>query len=191
MKKNNFEHSTCVDEICMPQDVERSPIVTHSRSGFTLIELMIVVAIIGIIAAIAYPSYQSYLKRTKRTEVQSYLMELSHKLVSYKLVNRSYSGASMSAIGGNATFPSSGNQTYTITLTDDVGATLGSGSENGTTWRFMATPAGGQVGDGAVTLSNTSQQCWYKGIDSPNLMSRIGNGGEIIPPDTCLAWTER
>lgn len=161
------------------------------KQGFTLIELMIVIAIIAIIAAIAYPSYQNYTKRAKRLEVQSYLMELSHRLASYKLVNRSFKDASMTVIGGNANFPNSGSQTYTITLTDDVGATLGSGAENGTTWRLVATPTGGQAGLGAVTLTHTGQQCWYKNNDSPNFMSRLGGGGEIIPPDTCSSWEDR
>lgn len=77
-----------------------------SFRGFTLIELMIVVAVIGVLAALVYPNYQNYVQRTKRVEVQAYLMELSQKLASYKLVNQSYQDLTMTNLVGGGGFPS-------------------------------------------------------------------------------------
>ncbi len=47
-----------------------------NRSGFTLIEMMIVLCIIGILAAVAIPAYEKYIQKTRRSEGQTALMEL-------------------------------------------------------------------------------------------------------------------
>lgn len=49
-------------------------------TGFTLIELMIVVAVIGILAAIGYPNYTEYVKKTRRAEVAALLTEEAQRL---------------------------------------------------------------------------------------------------------------
>ncbi|MEJ1296962.1 MAG: type IV pilin protein [Candidatus Sedimenticola sp. (ex Thyasira tokunagai)] len=48
-------------------------------SGFTLVELMIVVAVIGILAAIAYPSYNEQVRKSRRTDAQTALMEVTNR----------------------------------------------------------------------------------------------------------------
>lgn len=57
------------------------------QQGFTLIELMIVVAIVGILAAIAIPAYQDYIKRSKMTEVSASMGACKTSVTEYYQTN--------------------------------------------------------------------------------------------------------
>lgn len=71
-----------------------------NKKGFTLIELMIVVAIIGIIASIAYPSYRDYIVRARRSDGQSALMDLASRMERFYSEQHSYLNATIAT--GNA-----------------------------------------------------------------------------------------
>jgi type IV pilus assembly protein PilE len=58
--------------------------------GFTLIELMVVVAVIGILAAVAYPSYQDSIRKTKRAEGRAALMRLMQQQERWYSQNSTY-----------------------------------------------------------------------------------------------------
>lgn len=60
------------------------------QQGFSLIELMIVVAIVGILAAIAYPSYQNYVLRSGRADGQAKLMEILQAQERFYSQNQTY-----------------------------------------------------------------------------------------------------
>lgn len=94
----------------------------HHREGFTLIEIMIVVAIIAILAAIALPSYSRYVQRARLTEATARISDLRTKMEQYFQDKRNY-GTSGTGCG----VPVSGNNssyfTFTCYLTSDPAAT--------------------------------------------------------------------
>ena len=66
----------------------------YSPTGFSLLEVLIVMVIIGIVAAFAYPSYQKYIQRSNRTDAITGLMALSVSQERYLALNREYSNSS-------------------------------------------------------------------------------------------------
>lgn len=90
-------------------------------SGFTLIELMIVVAVIAIIAAIAIPAYSDYVTRSKRADGKTGLLSFQLEQEKYRANNPSY--ASGAVLGLPADSPD-GHYQINVTAFSSVGYSL-------------------------------------------------------------------
>lgn len=118
-------------------------------SGFTLIELMIVVVVIGILGAIAYPSYQEHLRKGHRSAAQAHMLDLAQRQQQYFTDARTYASTEAEL---NVTSPAEVSKYYTIAIVVDPGPPPG--------FTITATPASGstQAADGNLTIDNTGKK---------------------------------
>ena len=134
--------------------------------GFTLIELMIVVAILGIIAAVALPSYQNYVRDANRAAVKAIIYEGAQFMEQFYTENNRYdqdlTGNAVALPAALSQSPKTGVAQYNIILQPVANATF----------TLQAIPAGSMAGDvcGTLTLTNTGLQgaggdvaaCWNR-----------------------------
>ncbi len=125
------------------------------QNGFTLIELMIVVAIIGVLAAIAYPSYESYIVKSKRADMMTELQNVASNLQSEKLAQGSYENVATTILVGD--YPRQGTALYTVSIGNVAGVT---GTDLTAKWIITAAPkAGRMASDGTLTLNHQGIKC--------------------------------
>lgn len=124
--------------------------------GFTLVELMIIIAVIAIIAAVALPSYNSSVLKSKRAMGKAELLEVLALQEQYFINNKAYAttltglgyAANPYYIDGQGEQTTTGNAIYQIVLA----------SPTTTSFTLQAVPQNAQTNDsdcGTLTLTNT------------------------------------
>lgn len=125
-------------------------------SGFTLIELMIVVAIIAILAAIALPIYSTYITRSKLTDAQNNLSAARVGMEQFYQDNRQYANATTSTSCGASMPPASPYFSYSCVLNSTSSYTITASGIPGTaTANFTFTI------DQSNNRGTTSANGWY------------------------------
>lgn len=128
------------------------------EKGFSLIEIMVVVAIIGILARIALPAYGDYVKKGKAAEATANLASLRIQMEQYFQDNKTY-------VGGNCT-PASGTKyfTYTCSVTPTATAytlqAAGKAAENMGSFNFTVDQNNNKTSNYDGT---TGANCWLSG----------------------------
>ena len=161
---------------------------SKQHSGFTLIELMIVIMIVAVLAAIAVPSYRQFVVRNAESQVQARMQELDIELNRWRASALTYKGFTPKKVASNGdvsyAYDETDNKTiyvpkgsdstnfhYKITLVDaSTGSTLAPASAGystaGSTWRMFAEPNSNYSTAHKIILNSAGLRCKTKNNDS-------------------------
>jgi type IV pilus assembly protein PilA len=114
----------------------------NNQQGFTLIELMIVIAIIGILAAIAIPQFSAYRQRSYNSAAQSDLKNATTAQEAYFVDEQTYATAIGALIGTTFGLYTSQNVTVTVVAADTDSYTMEAFHSSGNKTWIIAGPGG-------------------------------------------------
>jgi len=123
--------------------------------GFTLIELMIVVAVIGILAAIAVPAFNEQLRKSRRSEAMEELSDLQLRQERWRADHATY--GSLADIGGSSPL-ASGNYTVAVSTPGGNCAT-GVAASSANSFAITATATGAQANDTKCATMTLTSLC--------------------------------
>jgi type IV pilus assembly protein PilA len=126
----------------------------QAQQGFTLIELMIVVAIIGILAAIAIPAYQDYTTRAKVSE--AVVMSAPAKLAVAETVASKGDLASITAANSGYIFPGPTKYVSNVTITEATGVVTVTSTVPNAAGNIILTPLEVAAGTGQLKWTCTA-----------------------------------
>lgn len=131
--------------------------------GFTLIELMIVVAIVAILAGVAMPSYFDYVRRGQLPEAQAALSDFRVKMEQYYQDNRNYGGGQCADVGPPSWSAGTGTLNYGAAQFFTYGCALTGGGQG---YTVTATGSGGRAVGHAYTINqnNARTTTQFKGV---------------------------
>lgn len=130
------------------------------ETGFTLIELMMVILIIGILSAIAIPNYQGYLRRTTCEDAKATLIGAANVLERFRAQNNTYVNPPLAASGYTQS-PVDGAAQFTIAVNPAATTT--------TSYLLTATPTatGRLAGRGTLTLTSAGVRAATGDLNDP------------------------
>ncbi len=134
-------------------------LIKMRNSGFTLVELMIVVAIVAIVAAFAIPGYAEYVRRGNRADAKSVMLQAGNWMQQQYTLNNVYPAAAALPFTKS---PISGTAKYTVSVS----------ARNNTTYTIQAVPVSADAYCGTLSITNDGVRgmtgskdvdyCWNK-----------------------------